>query len=73
MRRKGASRAAGWRSRPRPYIGPCYDPLALWFLEYDDANGETYRRYYGDRDAARTALEEFKAGRQRWAELIGGR
>jgi hypothetical protein len=44
-----------------PRIGPCRDPLALWFLEFDQ-NGARVRRYYEDRAAARYALCAMKAG-----------
>ena len=38
-----------------PRIGPCRDPLALWFLEVD-SNGARVRRYYADRPEAARAL-----------------
>jgi hypothetical protein len=45
----------------RPRIGPCRDPLRLWFLEYVDAAGQVFRRYYADRAEARQALREYRA------------
>ena len=40
----------------RPFIGPCRDPLRLWFLEYEDTRG-VWRRYFADRAEARAALK----------------
>lgn len=45
-----------------PRIGPCRDPLELWFLEYLEG-GKVFRRYYADRAEARQALRDFKAGK----------
>ena len=45
----------------RPRIGPCRDPLRLWFLEYADARGSVFRSYYANRDEARTALRLHRA------------
>lgn len=44
---------------PVPFIWPCRDPLALWFLEYEE-HGHRFRRYYADRDEARQALKFYK-------------
>lgn len=50
------------RRPPRlPRIGPCRDPLHLWFLEWRDDRGH-WRRYYADRAEARAALKVFRAG-----------
>jgi len=51
------------RKRPPrlPRIGPCRDPLRLWFLEYRDRRG-IWRRYFADRDEARRALAAYRAG-----------
>lgn len=43
------------RDVKRPRIGPCRDPLYLWFLEWEDERG-VWRRYFEDRDMARRAL-----------------
>lgn len=40
----------------RPRIGPCRDPLRLWFLEWADVHGGIWRRYFADREEARHAL-----------------
>lgn len=50
------------RKAPKlPRIGPCRDPLHLWFLEYLDARfGVVYRRYFATRDEARAALRQRK-------------
>lgn len=37
-------------------IGPCRDPLCLWFLEWRDDRGR-WRRYFADRGEARAALK----------------
>lgn len=51
------------KSSPRrvklPRIGPCRDPLHLWFLEWE-ATGQVWRRYFADRDEARAALAEHR-------------
>jgi hypothetical protein len=54
------------RRRPEelPAIGPCRDPLALWYLEFVGDDGTTiFRRYFGNRNEARTALRVFKQER----------
>jgi hypothetical protein len=50
------------RARPPrlPRIGPCRDPLRLWFLEWRDARGQVWRRYYADREEARAAMREWR-------------
>ena len=45
----------------RPRIGPCRDPLHLWFLEWADDRG-IWRRYYANRDEARRALTAHRQG-----------
>lgn len=55
-RRRGARRRAGAAKQARPFIGPCRDPLALWFLEFERADGQVFRTYHEDRKAARAAL-----------------
>jgi hypothetical protein len=45
----------------RPRIGPCRDPLHLWFLEWADARGQVWRRYFADRAEARAAIKAFRA------------
>jgi hypothetical protein len=55
-----AARAPRSSSRTWPRIGPCRDPLRLWFLEYRDARG-VWRRYFANRDEARAALRAEKA------------
>jgi len=49
--------------RPLPRIGPCRDPLCLWYLEYADGtgNGIIWRRYYANRAEARQALAARKS------------
>jgi len=47
----------------RPCIGPCRDPLHLWFLEWVDGRG-IWRRYYANRDEARRALKARRQGRR---------
>jgi hypothetical protein len=42
-----------------PRIGPCRDPLELWYLEWRDARG-LRRRYFADRAEARVALRDLK-------------
>ena len=42
-------------ARTLPRIGPCRDPLHLWFLEWADAKGQIWRRYFADRTEARAA------------------
>jgi hypothetical protein len=44
-----------------PRIGPCRDPLGLWFLEWRDAAGQRWRRYFANRAEARAALAEHRA------------
>lgn len=48
-------------------IGPCRDPLRLWFLEWRDETGQAWRRYYANRDEARAALRTLKRERERRA------
>lgn len=43
-----------------PRIGPCRDPLALWFLEFLQ-DGRLVRTYHEDRRAARKARAALKA------------
>lgn len=56
------ARARDVQGKRRPFIGPCRDPLRLWFLEFEDARG-VWRRYFADRDEARAALRREKATR----------
>jgi hypothetical protein len=59
-----AVKAVGRKPPSRlPRIGPCRDPLRLWFLEFDDARGR-WRRYFADRAEARAALRVLKAERK---------
>jgi len=45
-----------------PFIGPCRDPLGLWFLHwFDSARSHCFLRYFADRAEARAALRVFKA------------
>lgn len=48
------------RKQPRrlPRIGPCRDPLDLWFLEFKQ-KGAVLRRYFGEREEAQAALAAF--------------
>ena len=43
-----------------PRIGPCRDPLELWFLEWRDDRGQVWSRYFADRVEARCALAEHR-------------
>jgi len=43
-----------------PRIGPCHDPLHLWFLEWADANGQRWRKYFPTRVEARVALAQHR-------------
>lgn len=43
----------------RPFIGPCRDPLHLWFLEFEEV-GQVRRRYYANREEARAALRAMR-------------
>jgi len=53
------------RDLPLPRVGPCYDPLRLWFLEFRGGDGCVYRRYYADRTEARGALRRYRAHGER--------
>jgi len=67
--RRPGRRSAGWSSEQGatvtcsrcelPRIGPCRDPLRLWFLEYLE-NGQVFRRYYADRGEARFQLKKWR-------------
>jgi hypothetical protein len=48
----------------RPRIGPCRDPLHLWFLEWADVHGGIWRRYFADRQEARRALSVGRVSRR---------
>ncbi len=48
------------KSQRGPVIGPCRDPLHLWYLEWTDDRG-TWRHYFENRQVARMALRVFKA------------
>lgn len=48
----------------RPRIGPCRDPLHLWFLEWADVDGCLWRRYFADREEARRALSVGRVSRR---------
>ena len=57
MKRRG-KRIARWEqpgSPKLPRIGPCRDPLDLWFLEFEH-EGQVVRTYHEDRKAAGLAL-----------------
>lgn len=56
---RAITRSGRRKRRRRPFIGPCRDPLRLWFMEFEDARG-VWRRYYANRDEARAALREQK-------------
>lgn len=50
-----------FRMRPLlPRIGPCRDPLDLWFLEFEQA-GQILRKFYGERPEAQAALRDLRA------------
>ena len=44
-----------------PRIGPVRDPLQLWYLEWKDARGQVWRRYFADRAEARAGLKRHRA------------
>lgn len=58
----------GFRAKPLPRlprIGPCKDPLRLWFLEYralpsEPQPGGVFRTYHPGREEARVALRDRK-------------
>lgn len=55
----------GTQIPPLPRIGPCGDPLGLWFLEYRDPSklhGSIFRRYYADAAEAAAALDANEGG-----------
>jgi hypothetical protein len=58
-----------------PRIGPCRDPLHLWYLEFEgEHNGRPhpFRRYFANRDEARAALRQLRDnGRARGSESPG--
>lgn len=47
------------RSVKLPRIGPCRDPLRLWFLEFADG-GRVFRKYFAARADARRALRTMR-------------
>lgn len=56
----------GQQLPPLPRIGPCGDPLDLWFLEYRDRSrlhGGIFRRYFADAAEAAAALDAMKEGK----------
>jgi len=56
----------------RPCIGPCRDPLHLWYLEFvRAADGQVFRRYYANRDEARAALRQRRQQRRVTTEAPG--
>lgn len=58
---KGRSLSGRCKPPHKPFIGPCRDPLCLWFLHWHDvAAGRCYVRYYADRAEARAALRAFR-------------
>ena len=59
-RRPADNTARQNETRQRPFIGPCNDPMELWFLEFDSGI-MVYRRYYADGPEARAALKHYKA------------
>jgi hypothetical protein len=57
---------------PLPRIGPCRDPLRLWFLEFAESDGRRLRRYFADRNEARVALRTYREQHPRQAILKTG-
>jgi hypothetical protein len=57
-----SARKGGRRPSPAlPRIGPCHDPLELWFLEWRTPEGQIFRRYFGEQDEAAAALATWPA------------
>jgi len=57
---RATSSRAGGRARRYPRIGPVRDPLALWFLEWQDPKGQVWRRYFANREEARAGLRKHR-------------